>query len=111
METNGDNLKNLLHQLKHITFWQRLFGWNRIRQSLLGAMADVQNMLSGNAHLQDNNRRLEKDLSAKQEVANNCQQRNTELQSDLAALRQRLDHLDQDYKKATEQNTQLLKES
>lgn len=40
-----DNLKSLLEKLKFIKFFERLFRWNKIRQMIMNAFADMQKMI------------------------------------------------------------------
>lgn len=47
METGFDSIKKLVHELKTLTFWDRIFKWGTIRETLVDASADLQRMISG----------------------------------------------------------------
>ena len=46
MNVNFDNLKRLLESLKAISFFERLFGWNKIKLQLIDANGDLQKLLA-----------------------------------------------------------------
>lgn len=69
MEFNIDNLKNLLEKLKFARFFERLFGWGRIRQMVMNAYADMQKIIDAIEYYKNDNNviksqksDLEKDL-------------------------------------------------
>jgi uncharacterized coiled-coil DUF342 family protein len=70
MDTNTDNLKRLIEVLKTMSFWQRLFSWQKIKQLLVDAAADLQKFISGADNwkekyneLRNDNERLHSELS------------------------------------------------
>jgi diadenosine tetraphosphate (Ap4A) HIT family hydrolase len=111
MGNNGDHLKELIQRLRTVGFWERVFNWRKIKEGLVDAMGDLQRMLSSNEQLRQDNVRLDKDLASKTETASNFTARNTELQAELAGIKQKLGHIEGELKRATEHNTQLLQES
>jgi hypothetical protein len=69
MNNNTDNLNKLIDKLKTINFFERLFGWRKIKEQLLDAVVDFQkilsnteNLLERNLELKENNSSLIKDL-------------------------------------------------
>ncbi len=46
MEANFDHLKRLLESLKTIGFFERIFGWNRVKLQLIDANGDLQKLMA-----------------------------------------------------------------
>jgi hypothetical protein len=46
MDTNIDNLKRFLDNVRSIGFWGRLFGWRRIKDQLIDAIADLERLVA-----------------------------------------------------------------
>ena len=46
MNTNIDNLRTLLENVRVIGFWRRLFGWRRLKHQLISANADLERLLA-----------------------------------------------------------------
>lgn len=59
MEINIDNIRRLFDQLKSISFWRRLFGWNRIKLLLIDAATDLQKLVTTSENIKDQNNKLE----------------------------------------------------
>jgi len=62
MDYNYDNLKRFFETLKSVGFFNRLFGWGKIKNDLIDANRDLQMLISDNNHL--------KEASSKFEVEN-----------------------------------------
>ncbi len=63
MDTNIDNLKRLIDQIRLIGFWNRLFGWKKIKQLVLEAMTDLQKLVTTTENLQEQNNELKNEKS------------------------------------------------
>ncbi|MGC4020489.1 MAG: hypothetical protein QM734_00355 [Cyclobacteriaceae bacterium] len=46
MDSNFDNIKRLFESLKTIGFLDRIFGWNRVKNQMIDASADLQKLIS-----------------------------------------------------------------
>jgi len=46
MDTHIDNLKRLLENVRSVGFWERLFGWRRIKDQLIDANGDLERLLA-----------------------------------------------------------------
>jgi hypothetical protein len=46
MDTNIDNLKRLLENVRSVGFWGRLFGWSQIKDQLIEAAGDLERLLA-----------------------------------------------------------------
>ena len=56
--TDTSNLKRLLEHIRTIGLWQRLFGWQRIKDQLMAAAADLTRLQSEFEHLAVDRNRL-----------------------------------------------------
>ena len=63
MELNFDSLKRFIEDLKGITFFDRLFGWNRIKNQLVDSNGDLQKLIARLNELTSSNSKLESQLS------------------------------------------------
>ena len=50
MDTNIDNLKRFLENVRSIGFWGRVFGWRRIKDQLIDAATDLERLLASYEH-------------------------------------------------------------
>lgn len=51
--TDTSNLKGLLENIRAMSLWDRLFGWKRIEDGLMAAVADLERLQAQNSLLQD----------------------------------------------------------
>jgi hypothetical protein len=58
MDTNIDNLKRLIDQIKSIGFWGRIFGWGKIKQLVVDAAIDLQKLISDAENIREDNNDL-----------------------------------------------------
>jgi len=58
MDNNFDNLKKLIERLRTIRIFQRLFGWKKVRNQLIDAVADLQKISINTDHLIGQNSEL-----------------------------------------------------
>jgi hypothetical protein len=86
METNIDNLRRLLDQLKSLGFLQRLFKWKSIKNLVIDASVDLQKVLGDLTHSQEEMRKgtctiseLEKDIAIADRRVQEIQLANQEL--------------------------------
>src|SRR5437867_494193 len=91
MDNNIDNLKKLIEKIRTIGFFERLFGWGKIKEHLIDAVADLQKIITNSENLQETNAKLEvansgliKDL----ELANTTQTRQAGELENLKRLNQ-----------------------
>jgi hypothetical protein len=134
METGLDSIKKLVQDLKTITFWDRLFRWQRVKSLLIDANADLQKLIYGfDAHAKlyrdleiEKNKtqsletvlvdlkilRAEKDALLKDkstiEGKNDAYlKRGTELSNDLMVQKQKLELLENELKFVRDENAKL----
>ncbi len=110
MDNNVDNLKRLLDQIKTINFWQRIFGWKRIREQLTDASVDLQRSLSNYEHLREQYTTSSFNNTSQAETISRLSVRKNELALELAGLKEKWLGLQEEYQKSKQQNTQLLAE-
>ncbi|NJN41043.1 MAG: hypothetical protein HC811_01105 [Flammeovirgaceae bacterium] len=120
MEIGQDNIRRLFNELKTFSFWDRLFRWGTIKTLLIETSAELQKLISHSESLQAGNIKLEnsinrlaedkenfqKELSTLKEKNENYLKRGTELATELSAIKQKIELLDQENKKLREENTQ-----
>ncbi len=75
MDTNIENLRQLLDEVRNIGLWTRLFGWKRVKDLLIDATSDLQKLLTGGTALASTandlssaNLNLAKDLAMANEI-------------------------------------------
>jgi hypothetical protein len=132
METGFDSIKKLVHSLKTLTLWDRIFKWGDIRSTLVDASADLQRILTGyegmsklkheldleksrNASFQESLEELkflrsEKDSLLKDKVSlesknENFLKRGLELSNELSALKQKIESYENEVKLLRTENT------
>ena len=137
METGLDNIKKLFGDLRAFTIWDRLFRWNRVKSQLIDASADLQKLIFGfdsvtklNHELaleKSKNKSLEntsidfkilqaekesllKEKSALESKNEAYYKRGTELANELSLLKQKFETLENETKKAREENTRFRAE-
>lgn len=121
MENGLDNIKAFFNELRSYSFWDRLFRWGRVRSMLIDTSAELQRLVSGlevsrseNAKLQSAMDRLmadktdfQKEIVSLKEKNDSYLKRGQELASEIAALRQKVEHLELDNRRLREENTQF----
>jgi hypothetical protein len=152
MDSDFDHIKRLFESLKRIGFFERLFGWNKIKSQVIDASGDLQKLIITNENLRSENSRLGnltsvgqaslaglqesnyrlntenqvfkaealslskineerlKELTTLQEANKIYLKRGTELNTELAVTRQKLDSVEIELQKARTQITQLSKD-
>jgi hypothetical protein len=73
MELNLDNLRRLIEGLKGMTFFDRLFRWNSIRNQLIDSNGDLQKLVARLNELTSANTKLENLLSIEYNASKNLQ--------------------------------------
>jgi hypothetical protein len=73
MELDLDNLKRLFEDLKVITFFDRLFRWNKIKNQLIDSNGDLQKLVARLNELTSTNTKLENQFSIEQSASKNLQ--------------------------------------
>jgi hypothetical protein len=79
MDFNFDNLKRAIDQLKEVSFFQRLFGWGKIKSQLIDANGDLQRLAAIVENLKTENAKLANNLELEKGTARNLQESNTHL--------------------------------
>jgi len=59
MDNNIDNLRKLIEKIKTIGFFDRIFNWQKIKEQLVDAVADLQKIISNAENLNEINLKLE----------------------------------------------------
>ncbi len=134
MESGLDSLRTLISELKAFTFWDRLLRWGKVKALLIDANADFQKLIHGNETLRklqhelelEKNKnksleesqvdlkllRLEKEtwLKEKTTLENRNEgylKRGTELSNELTVARQKIEQLESELRKISEENTRF----
>jgi len=131
MDTNTDNLKRLIDVLKTMSFWQRLFSWQKIKLLLIDAAADLQKFISGAdnwkekySELRNDNERLHSELSLSKvnaaqqgreadelrRGANGYNQKITELSATISATEQIIENRKRNYHDLEKEHLNLKKD-
>ncbi|MGN6568464.1 MAG: hypothetical protein ACTHJ0_10950 [Flavipsychrobacter sp.] len=110
MESNTEHLRSLLEKLKNITIWQRIFGWKAVRIQIIEAYAELHRLLTAQENIKDKLQQEQTESKILQSTNSNLAARNTELQTELAALKQRAISLEDQLRNAINKNTELLKD-
>ncbi len=103
-----DNLKRLLDEIRRINFWDRLFGWRRVKDQLMQALPELAQaefrLAEQDKQLvsQGNEQRL-----LKQEHSS-LGKRKTELELELETLRYELRQVRQEQEKLQAENNRLI---
>lgn len=63
MDTNIDNVKRLIDQIRTISFWGRLFRWRKIKQLVIEAATDLQKLVTTASNLQEQYNEVKNDRS------------------------------------------------
>ncbi len=92
MEVNLDNLKRLIESLKAITFFDRLFRWNLIKNQLIDSNGDLQKLVARLNELTSANTKLENQLSLEQATAKNLQDSNNRTHTEYQVLKESSAH-------------------
>lgn len=134
MESELDSIKRLIHELKSFTFWDRVFRWGRIRGLLVEANADFQKLIHGQETIRKLNHELDLErnkvkayeasqidlkllraekeslLKEKTTLENKNDvflKRGTEISNDLTQARQKVETLEVEIRKLSEENTRF----
>jgi hypothetical protein len=87
MEGNSDVLRRTFETLSRLSWWERAFGWGKIKSLLIEANGELQKMLSRSESLKSENNKLENSLSLEKGNISNLQQSVNRLESENASLR------------------------
>ena len=88
MELNLDNLKRLFEDLKAITFFDRLFRWNKIKNQLIDSNGDLQKLVARLNELTSTNTKLDNQLLMEQTASKNFQDANHRTNTDYQVLKE-----------------------
>jgi len=88
MELNLDNLKRLFEDLKVITFFDRLFRWNKIKNQLIDSNGDLQKLVARLNELTSTNTKLDNQLLIEQTASKNFQDANHRTNTDYQVLKE-----------------------
>lgn len=115
MELNLDNLKRLIEDLKVITFFDRLFRWNKIKNQLIDSNGDLQKLVGRLNELTLTNAKLENQLSIEQTASKNFQDTNNRTNTEYQVLKEsssnlakQIESLQNQIATLTEQNKNYL---
>lgn len=134
MEGGTDSIKKLFNDLKVLTFWDRVLRWGKLKNLLIDASADLQKLIHGNetvrnlrheldieknkskAHedviielkiLRQDRETIVKEKTTLESKNQDYLKRGTELVNELASARQKIEALENEYKKISEENTRF----
>ena len=134
MEGGTDSIKNLLDTLNIFSFWDRLLRWSKIKLLLVDASADLQKLIHGHETIRDlkhelaleknktksyedslsdlkilraDRERLLTEKTSLESKNDSYLKRGTELSTELTNARQKLEMLESELKKITEENTKF----
>ncbi len=108
MDTNFDRIKKLFESLKEINFFNRLFGWGKIKNQLVDASADLQKMISRVEGAVQNDNALSIERSTNKNLTESVARLTTEVQV-LKESNKQIELLQKDLTTATEQNKLYFK--
>ena len=137
MDKGTDSIRKLVHDLKSLSFWERLFSWGKVRSLLVDASADLQKLIVGYESLtqathdleleRNRNKSLEtslaelkivrsekehllKEKAALESKSENYFRRGIELANELTASKQRIESLQGQLRATMEENTRYKTE-
>ena len=120
MDSGFDNLRIFFDNLRRLSFWSRLLGWGTIKNQLIDANAELQQLISRIdlhksensklentiARLSDDKAHFQKEIATLNEKNDSYLKRGTELRDEVASLRQKIEMLEHDIRRLREENTQ-----
>lgn len=134
METGFDSIRQLVNELKTLTFWDRIFKWGTVKSTLVDASADLQRMISGYESQSQLRHELELEKNRNKSIQESLEElkflrtekeslmkdkagleskneiylkRGTELSNEVSALRQKLESYENELKGLRNENTYL----
>lgn len=134
METGFDSIRQLVNELKTLTFWDRIFKWGAVKSTLVDASADLQRMISGYESQSQLRHELELEKNRNKSIQESLEElkflrtekeslmkdkagleskneiylkRGTELSNEVSALRQKLESYENELKGLRNENTYL----
>jgi hypothetical protein len=87
MDLNMDYLRKLFDHLKTISFFERIFGWGKVRSQLIDANGELQRMLSLVENLKAENGKLLSSSEVEKANARNLQESFNSLQAEIQLLK------------------------
>jgi hypothetical protein len=103
-----DHIKKLFGSLKEINFFDRLFGWSKIKNQLIDASADLQKFISKAEELAQNVTALSMERATNKNLNESVVRLNTEVQV-LKESNKQIESLQRDLTTTTEQNKLYFK--
>jgi hypothetical protein len=134
MDTGVDNIKRLFNELRGFSFWDRLFGWQKIKSLLIDASVDLQKLIFNSESFRKINHDLELERSKNTSLENSLVdlkilrnekeellksksaleskndtylKRGIELQNELTQQKQKFEAIESELKFLREENTKL----
>ena len=109
MDFNFDNLKRAIDQLKEVSFFQRLFGWGKIKSQLIDANGDLQRLAAIVENLKNENAKLANNLELEKSMARNLQESNTHLLAETQVTKKQFEGSIAELATLKESNNSYLK--
>jgi len=110
MNAEMNSLKLFIERVKSLSFFQRLFYWSTVRNSLVDAAADLSGLNNQLTHIQASNNQLQVQLATYTENQKNLLANNNYLQVELSALKEKLSATEKDYRTIKEECLRLKQE-
>ncbi len=105
-----DSLKLFLQRIKALSFFERLFGWNAVRNQLIEAAANIISIQNKLDHQQSQANMLQVQLAGCTESNKNLVTGNNQLQLELATLKERLSTIEKEGRILKEECIRLKQE-
>lgn len=110
MSTHLLNIKSFLDQIKSLGFWDRIFGWGRVKKDLVDAAASLASLQTELSASQHELAQTQMHLSVMQETRRNMESQLQALNKELGAFKERAQNCERDLQAIREENIQLKKE-
>src|SRR5882757_6553339 len=109
MDFNFDNLKKAIDQLKEASFFQRLFGWGKIKSQLIDANGDLQRLATIVETLKTENAKLANTVELEKSTTKNLQESNTHLLAETQVTKKQYEERITEIATLRESNNSYLK--
>jgi hypothetical protein len=105
-----NTLKQLLQEVNTIGFWGRIFGWNRIKQLLTGAFAELEVLLDRAGRFETDLSALRSELAVSKTDFKNSEARVVSLEKEKSGFDKELARLREDLNRLSQENAVMKKE-
>lgn len=108
--TQFHHLHRFLERFKQLGFWQRLFGWRRMRQEAYQAFAEFSQLVEQVQRLGAEQQTQREKLIASENSVGHLTNENQALRADIKPLRQRIEELSQENLRLRKEEEQRARE-